>query len=262
MTSNLPDSGRVDSTSKSRWAPLSRRGAQPDAALPELRAVPLSPVGPTPEEHHLGARLSAYLDGELGHDSRERVQAHLATCSECLAEAESGRAVKHMLTHTGTPEPSSNLMARLLAVAALPEDDLPGDGPGTFGGSRLTGGSFGSGSGSPFGGGALGAESPIPGIDPRAERSAPPRGRRFVFAAAGAFSVAAVTLGGLGGLEAGNAAHGNTVTPVNGPGSSVLPMTAQLPVDFPMREQHDLHAHSPAPTFSPAGPAAYRSILP
>ncbi|MFF2750156.1 zf-HC2 domain-containing protein, partial [Kitasatospora sp. NPDC058048] len=87
-----------------------------------LHALPVRPTAPAAEEHHLGERLSAFLDGELGHDSRDRVQAHLATCPQCLAEADEGRAVKHMLTRTGTPGPSSALMARLMAVGSLPED--------------------------------------------------------------------------------------------------------------------------------------------
>ncbi|MER5782063.1 zf-HC2 domain-containing protein, partial [Streptomyces mobaraensis] len=33
-----------------------------------------------------GARLAALVDGELGHDARERVLAHLATCWTCKAE--------------------------------------------------------------------------------------------------------------------------------------------------------------------------------
>ena len=35
---------------------------------------------PAPCEQHLGDRLAALVDGELGHDARERVLAHLATC--------------------------------------------------------------------------------------------------------------------------------------------------------------------------------------
>ncbi|MET7613373.1 zf-HC2 domain-containing protein, partial [Streptomyces seoulensis] len=36
-------------------------------------------------EQHLGDRLSALVDGELGHESRDRVLAHLATCCRCRA---------------------------------------------------------------------------------------------------------------------------------------------------------------------------------
>ncbi|GAA2819518.1 hypothetical protein GCM10010441_49860 [Kitasatospora paracochleata] len=262
--------GRTDSGGRSRWAQLARRGEQPaQPSAPELRAVAVRPAEPAVEEH-LGDRLSAYLDGELGHDSRERVQAHLATCPDCLAEAESARAVKRALNGTDTPAPSSLLMARLLAVAALPDDEPhDGAGPGgpvasagTFGNSRLTGGSFGRGAGSTFGGGALGADTPIPGIDPRAQQPGPrpfgarrspvamprplaalaevpllrpaPRGRRLVVAAAGAFSVAAVTLGGVGGFASAPNGGGNqrstTVTPVGG--NPVVPVNAQLSADY------------------------------
>ncbi|WP_052681343.1 zf-HC2 domain-containing protein [Saccharothrix sp. ST-888] len=262
------------------WAQRGRRG-EPERRTPdgpELRAVAVRTGEPAAEEHHLGDRLTAFLDGELGHDARERVQAHLATCPECLAEVDEGRAVKQLLTRTGTPAPSTMLMSRLLAVAALPDDEPgPGTGPGpgagevatgTIGGSRLTGGSFGRGAGASFGGGALGADTPLPGVDPRAGRSGflrrspavldgparlpaptplaalaepvaarPVRGRRFVFAAAaGAFSVAAVTLGGVGGLSSGGdgGQHGNTVTPARGTGGQLVPMTVQQPVDFPV----------------------------
>ncbi|MFE2110040.1 zf-HC2 domain-containing protein [Kitasatospora sp. NPDC059463] len=279
------------------WPTLGRRGQDGPAAdaaphpapagEPALRAVAVRAVEPAAEEHHLGERLSAFLDGELGHDSRDRVQAHLATCPQCLAEADEGRAVKHLLTRTGTPGPSSALMARLMAVGALPEDeqpprgdrshrdddDLPGGGvtaAGTLGGSRLDGGSFGRGAGASFGAGALGADAPVPGVDPRAfgrgsvlrpligrrsprpdapvqplaaaaaapvVRQAPARGRRFVFAAAGAFSVAAVTLGGVGNIAGpGDDQHGTTVSPAGGGRGGMVPMNAQVPaVDLPLR---------------------------
>ncbi|MFE2414595.1 hypothetical protein ACFXDE_40320, partial [Kitasatospora sp. NPDC059408] len=70
-------------------------------------------------------------------------------------------------------------------------------------------------------------------------RPSAPRGRRFVFAAAGAFSVAAVTLGGVGGLSAQSEdQHGTSVSPVGsagtpGRGGGLVPMNAQVPVDFP-----------------------------
>ncbi|MGW4384346.1 anti-sigma factor family protein [Kitasatospora sp. NPDC004531] len=267
MSDRAPE--RAEAGGRSRWAPL-RRAEQTPAAS-ELRPVSLRPVEPAAEEHHhLGDRLSAYLDGELGHDARERVQAHLATCPDCLAEAEDARAVKRALSSAALPGPSGALMARLLAVAALPEDESGPDGPSgaVFGGSRLGGGSFGRGAG--FGGGALGAEAPIPGIDPRAglfgsrpsaaprplaalgalptPRQAPARGRRLVFAAAGAFSVAAVTLGGLTAGQGGPNRQPTTVTPIGG---AIVPVNAQQQVDipdYPMRAR--LHS-SPQP--SPSG---------
>ncbi|GAA2131335.1 hypothetical protein GCM10009760_04960 [Kitasatospora kazusensis] len=299
------------------WAQLGRR-AEP-AAAPEqstaLRAVPVRAAEQPAEEHHLGERLSAFVDGELGHDSRERVQAHLATCPECLAEADDGRAVKHLLTHTVTPGPSAMLMSRLMAVAALPDDEpQDGGGPGatasgpsaavgTLGGSRLTGGSFGRGAGASFGAGALGAQAPVPGVDPRAGRAEPgffggrrsdrsddsrgtaqrvqrplaallqvpvvrppaPRGRRLVFAAAGAFSVAAVTLGGVGNISAltsEDPQHGTAVNPVRGPGGSVVvPVSGELSVDFPVypvRGPHGVGAALPTPAASQ--PNAYQAV--
>ncbi|KDN83340.1 anti-sigma factor [Kitasatospora cheerisanensis] len=277
MSDHAPE--RPDATGRSRWAPL-RRAEQGPAA--ELRPVTVRPVEPAVEEHHLGDRLTAYLDGELGHDARERVQAHLATCPDCLAEAEGSRAVKRTLSDAAMPGPSAALMARLMAVAALPEDESGPDGPSgaVFGGSRLTGGSFGRGAG--FGGGALGADAPIPGIDPRAglfgsrpsaaprrdpaamprplaalgelpaPRPAPARGRRLVFAAAGAFSVAAVTLGGVGGLSAqsGPNRQPSSVTPVGG---AIVPVNAQQQVDvrdYPMRARMQA-TPQPSPTGDP-----------
>ncbi|MFF2146668.1 zf-HC2 domain-containing protein [Kitasatospora sp. NPDC058190] len=313
------------------WALGRRGGDDPGEPLPtavplpgdtELRAVPVRPVEPAAEEHHLGERLSGFLDGELGHDSRERVQAHLATCPQCLAEADEGRAVKHLLTRTDTPGPSSSLMARLMAVGNLPEDgpadggwpgqggrrdddDLPGGGlgaTGTLGGSRLTGGSFGRGAGASFGAGALGADTPVPGVDPRAfgrgsvlrplmgRRTGRPesavgpdrtaarplaaaaavrsaaRGRRLVFAAAGAFSVAAVTLGGVGGLAQGEDQHGTTVSPIGGGTTGrggLVPMTAQVPVDFPARPVAATREAGPSssPERYPGGIAALRQQI-
>jgi anti-sigma factor RsiW len=177
---------------------------QPELVAVRLRAVPASPPSaapaPAPGEHHLGDRLAAYVDGELDHDARERVQAHLATCSGCLAEAEAQRRVKELLGGPG-PGPSGLLTSRLLAIAAATDD--PSDGwpvaesrPARgFGSGGLTGGSFGG--SALFGGNALGAERPAAGVDPRAEsagRAGFGRGRRLVFVAAGAFSVAAVAL--------------------------------------------------------------------
>ncbi|MDH6112659.1 anti-sigma factor RsiW [Kitasatospora sp. MAP12-15] len=253
-----------------------------------LRPITVRQVEPPApaEEHHLGERLTAYLDGELGHDARERVQSHLATCAQCLSEADEARAVKQLLSATEPAGPSALLMSRLLAVAAPPDGEVgpPGDGPrggltlptATLGGSRLTGGSFGRGAGSSFGAGALGADAPVPGADPRAGRGpdvrlwtgrrgparsvlAPsrppaavpvsrppaPRGRRFVFAAAGAFSVAAVALGGFGSLGLAAVAgdspvddpHGSAVVPRVPGGEPDVPFNAQVPADFPARSQ-------------------------
>ncbi|TXS11305.1 PDZ domain-containing protein [Streptomyces sp. adm13(2018)] len=62
------------------------------------------PSSPTPAEHHLGDRLAALVDGELGHDSRERVLAHLATCARCKSEADAQRTLKSVWGRTA-PRP-------------------------------------------------------------------------------------------------------------------------------------------------------------
>ncbi len=233
------------------------------ARTPVATAVP-------PGENHLGDRLAAFVDGELDHDARERVQSHLATCDDCLSRAEEERRVKSRISTASQPDPTALFMSRLMSIAADPDEQPPtgpqqqsrrGFGGSAFGGGSATGGfgtmsgglggwgSNGLGSGR-FGNGALGAEHPLPGVDPRAERGLPyqgearpiaarlrsgfapsapatsstdrpqgfpdhersaarppqnrqsggsrpsaARGRRFAFAAAGAFSVAAVALG-------------------------------------------------------------------
>lgn len=146
---------------------------------------------PSPAEQHLGDRLAALVDGELSHDARERVLAHLATCPKCKVEADAQRRLKAMFVESAPPPLSAGLLARL--------QGLPGGGP--------------EGPSGPFG--------PPPGADPfsssfayappeaaaapqsgfrihevgRHEVGGRPR-RRFAFVAAGAVSLAAIALGG------------------------------------------------------------------
>ncbi|GAA3833988.1 zf-HC2 domain-containing protein [Streptomyces phyllanthi] len=86
-------------------------------------------------DQHLGDRLSALVDGELGHDSRERVLAHLATCAKCKAEADAQRQLKSVFAEAAPPSPSESFLARLQGLPA--GGDLDG------GGSPLGGGGFG-----------------------------------------------------------------------------------------------------------------------
>ncbi|MFF7179382.1 zf-HC2 domain-containing protein [Streptomyces sp. NPDC008121] len=187
------------------------------------------PVGPTPAEQHLGDRLAALVDGELGHDARERVLAHLATCAKCKAEADAQRRLKSVFASTAPPPPSAGLLARL--------QGLPG-GPGDPGGDDRRGGGFddlfdlgGTGSGGGIAGmrsagfATAAPVSPRSGfriheVGPRAEHDRSPwRGRRFGIAAASAVSFAAIALGGALPLEASvnagarGAGTGNNVTP-------------------------------------------------
>jgi Putative zinc-finger len=73
---------------------------------------------------HLGDRIPALVDGELGHEARDRTLAHLAGCAECRAEVELERQTKALLARLNTPEPSSELMRGLLTLAE-PGPPLP-----------------------------------------------------------------------------------------------------------------------------------------
>lgn len=157
----------------------------------------------TPAEQHLGDRLAALVDGELSHDTRERVLAHLATCCRCKAEADAQRRLKSVFAETAPPPPSEGFLARLQGLPG--GEDGPGDPPGGDSGSGGFGnGAFGAG---PGGFGYLPAIAHPADGPGRAgfrihdvERSAS-RGRRFAFAAAGAVSAAAFALSGAQPLD-------------------------------------------------------------
>ncbi|MEU5398511.1 zf-HC2 domain-containing protein [Streptomyces sp. NPDC005963] len=212
----------------------------------------MSGTGPTPAEQHLGDRLAALVDGELKHDARDRVLAHLATCPKCKAEADAQRRLKNVFAQAAPPPLSEGLLARLQGLPAGPGGgDLGRGGPfqGTlggregepvFGGVTPSAGRLRDRHGETFGfvpGGHAGA-SVVPGgpgpvqdsvrpgggfrihdVGREAERS-PWKGRRFAFAAASAVSFAAIALGGALPLEASLQAGprggttGNNVTPL------------------------------------------------
>ncbi|MGW1993166.1 anti-sigma factor family protein [Embleya sp. NPDC001921] len=139
---------------------------------------------------HLEDKLAAYVDGELGHEAREKVLAHLAECADCRVEAEEQRQVKQLLGRVRQPGPSDDLMARLLAMGE-PDRQSP---PPPASGDRFT---FPT-AGRP----AVSARARSRSTGPRAgrpgnmpERVRPPVSRRrLTFAAAGAFSMMAVAL--------------------------------------------------------------------
>ncbi|NGO44554.1 anti-sigma factor family protein [Streptomyces ureilyticus] len=227
---------------------------------------------PTPAEQHLGDRLSALVDGELGHEARERVLAHLATCAKCKAEADEQRRLKNVFAEAAPPPPSESFLARL--------QGLPGGSDGDGGGSRLGGGSFGSSGAfgmrhdSGFGvrhdpfeyvpNGPHAAVLPseqrgfrIHDISRReADRSAS-RGLRFAFVAAGAVSLAAVALGGVStgvpdstDARAGSGA-GSNVTPARTPGTGAATTPEQRRRGFaPLlaQGQRSFTAEQAAPT--------------
>ncbi|MFE5818207.1 anti-sigma factor family protein [Streptomyces sp. NPDC056479] len=193
-------------------------------------------------EQHLGDRLSALVDGELGHETRERVLAHLATCAKCKSEVDAQRRLKNVFAEAAPPPPSESFLARL--------QGLPGGGDLDGGGSPLGGGGFGGLSGRPGAPGVFGvkrsdrfefgyvpARPHTPGLPASdggfrthpvgrhdADRSASSR-MRFAFVAAGAVSLAAIALGGVTtsaptDAEArGGSGSGSNVTPARTQGS-------------------------------------------
>jgi anti-sigma factor RsiW len=72
-----------------------------------------------------GDLLSALVDGELDHPTRERVLSHLMACPSCHVEVESLRSLKSRLSWSGaeTPIPSEQLAIRLLRM------EVPGTTP-------------------------------------------------------------------------------------------------------------------------------------
>lgn len=194
-------------------------------------------------EQHLGDRLSALVDGELGHETRERVLAHLATCARCKAEADAQRALKNVFAETAPPPPSESFLARLqgLPGGGDPDGDgTPPPGAGFPGRGRDAGttGVFGVRRGERFAFGYVpaGPYHAVPLPEERGFRIHPvarpddgrsaSRGMRFAFAAAGAVSLAAVALGGVttavpGDLtgEARGSGTGSNVIPTRSAGT-------------------------------------------
>ncbi|WP_425329129.1 hypothetical protein [Streptomyces eurocidicus] len=146
----------------------------------------------------------------MGHDSRERVLAHLATCCKCKAEADAQRRLKSVFAEAAPPPLSEGFLARLQNLPGTgPDGDSEGrpgalDPDGRWDASRGPGRPGGSAFGESF---TLTPAAVAPhrdrshrdrGFRVHAVPDAPRgfRGRRFAFAAAGAVSLAAFALGG------------------------------------------------------------------
>ncbi len=69
---------------------------------------------------HLGAAVTAFVDGELADGPREEVLGHLTHCLPCRAEVEVLRRLKQVL-RAEAPAVPFDLSARLLSTAALAE---------------------------------------------------------------------------------------------------------------------------------------------
>ncbi|MFC4032591.1 anti-sigma factor family protein [Streptomyces polygonati] len=113
------------------------------------------PHRPAPAEQHLGDRLAAFVDGELTDDSRDRVLAHLATCTQCKAAAAEQRQLKSVVAASELPAISAGLLARLQGLPGMGS----GDGSGRGGPWDPDGGP-----GGPIAGGRPGIDAPGPGL--------------------------------------------------------------------------------------------------
>ncbi|MBT2402996.1 MULTISPECIES: zf-HC2 domain-containing protein [unclassified Streptomyces] len=225
----------------------------------------MSGVSPSPAEQHLGDRLAALVDGELSHDVRERVLAHLATCPKCKAEADAQRRLKSLFVESAPPPLSAGLLARL---QGLPGGSLDGSsGPPGPGGSVGSGGSVGPG----------GSVRPVgsPGADPFASFGyavpvSPREGfrihevgrsrRRFAFVAAGAVSLAAIALGGSLPIDAVDPnARGEVPASQPGPAVSVADAAVRDRMPSPGGVP-SLRTPGPQPPVTPSAPASARPV--
>ncbi|MEU6864591.1 zf-HC2 domain-containing protein [Streptomyces sp. NPDC046876] len=199
----------------------------------------MSGVSPSPAEQHLGDRLAALVDGELGHDARERVLAHLATCPKCKAEADAQRRLKTLFVESAPPPLSAGLLARL--------QQLPGGGPDGPSGPP----------GADLFGYPAAPEPPQQGF--RIHEVGRPR-RRFAFVAAGAVSLAAIALGGSLPLDSVEPnVRGESPASRPGPAVSVAPASiapgpAVSVADAVVRDREPRSGFAVAPR--PTGPTA------
>ena len=133
---------------------------------------------------HLGDRVSALVDGQLGPAAAERALAHVAGCPRCAADLAAARAARRVLSDCDDVRPAGDLTARLLALGGAPVPTGPDAGglgaarpmdpfvpPSAVRGTAAftgTAPSAGSGIGgllgrSPFGEGVLGSRSVLGG---------------------------------------------------------------------------------------------------
>ncbi|WP_405489223.1 anti-sigma factor family protein [Streptomyces sp. NBC_00096] len=213
----------------------------------------MSGISPSPSpaeqassaEQHLGDRLAALVDGELGHDARERVLAHLATCPRCKAEADAQRRLKTMFVESAPPPLSAGLLARLQGLPGGGSDGSPGP-AGPFG-PPPGADPFSS---SPF---AYAPTAAAAAADPARQQGfriheAGRQRRRFAFVAAGAVSLAAIALGGSLPMDAIEPnARGEAPAARTGP---VVPV-----FDAVVRENR-MPKPATGPTFHPGAPLA------
>ncbi|WP_380170197.1 hypothetical protein ACFEMC_13995 [Kineococcus sp. DHX-1] len=78
---------------------------------------------------HLGARVTALVDGRLATDAEARAHDHVRSCTDCSNAFEAERLVRARLHALGDPELSEDLLVRLLQIGGpsgpLPPRDAP-----------------------------------------------------------------------------------------------------------------------------------------
>jgi anti-sigma factor RsiW len=161
---------------------------------------------------HLGRRLSALIDGELGDTERDQVHAHLVSCDECRAEAAALRALKRRIRALGETQADATLTHRLIALGGLAEPAPPRARPHGAARSRAAwdvpgwfdAGAAGRGGRSPLAAGPLGGAHPAAG-----------RGRAHTrYMVVGAVAALAVGLGAASfAAGGGEPLPGPTITP-------------------------------------------------
>jgi anti-sigma factor RsiW len=67
---------------------------------------------------HLGEEISALVDGELGHDARDRALAHIASCADCRAAVDAERRIKAAVSRLDPVALPPALRDRLVALPA------------------------------------------------------------------------------------------------------------------------------------------------
>jgi anti-sigma factor RsiW len=78
---------------------------------------------------HLGRRLSALVDGELGDDERDLAFSHLVSCETCRAEVAALRTLKRRMRGLGEATADGALTRRLIALEERSDDtENPGRG--------------------------------------------------------------------------------------------------------------------------------------
>ncbi|HEY2575043.1 MAG TPA: zf-HC2 domain-containing protein [Streptosporangiaceae bacterium] len=215
---------------------------------------------------HLGRRLSALIDGELGDAERDQAHSHLVSCEACRAEAAALRTLKRRVHSLGETSADSALTRRLMALEDLAQAARPPARTPAATRARSPFAAF-SGPGAttrppawdsvfdwPADPAAMTA-SPFGGPGPAASRG---RGHtRYVVA--GAVAALAVGLGAASFAAGGERLPGPTVTPeVDVYNAQHAATTGEFPLFLPRSAAQARRSPSPA---RPAAPRARQTVL-